>query len=511
MKRVSLAAAVLCLFAVLGVTGLWHGFPLMDVFADEMYYAYGPLYALQSLWPLPHNVPYGTVTFYFTLPLQMAMLGLAWLYGLQSGEQLIDVIMRYPFLAYVAPRVLSLTLFLLMVAAALRYARSAAYGTELVLIGFSNLVLITFMHSGKMWMTCAFFLLLAVTHLERRPVRAVAYAGIAFANFPVMGIFWLQALITGLYRQRHDRWTIRALLAVGLLFPAGIMLLNAESIAGQVREIFTVYVYSQVEKAAPKSGGAGTVAWLYATTLWAYLQKILLTSAPTLGVGVLAMLARARVRDRAAFWFSITGCGLYVLAVSGMFYSADILGYLRYLIPVHILAAALFLSLEFPGTAWLTAGLRAIAAVSVYAALVASVSLALPTTYNRALTELRERYSHPQFIVLSRVSQISLPFSTYSARLTQALSPDSCSHRCQYALRRNVQTDFQGTYFFLMSEEAEKRVTEVAVASGLTIVDVRPDPADAKAVQAEYGMGSYIQREAWIPSRLGQRVLLEER
>jgi hypothetical protein len=511
--RLSFPTAATIVLAALGLIGIWHAFPLIDVFDDEMYFAYGPLRAFQSLWPFPQNVPYGTVTFYLVLPLQAAMLALTLAYALVTRQSLEVLVMQNPHLAYIAPRALSVMLFVAFAWCTFDYLRrhhASAATRWIVFFLFGNLVLLTFVHSGKQWIASIVLLGFAGLTLTRSPRWSMAFAGLAFANFPMMGLFWLQTLVFQAVRLRKTHRQLWPLLAIALLVPAVVMALNYQSIVEQVVSIARDFVGGEIAKADAGTGGVATAVRLYLSTFGAYLVKLLYTMPITIAFAAVAFLERAHIRDRALFLFACIGAALYLLAVSAMFHSAFLPFFLRYLLPFPILAILAFSSLDVPWTRLTRGSVWVLGTVASYLAVVLCITLALPTTYNTAVREIGSRYNDDRFLILSKVSQISLPYNFASAEFTLRHTPDVCSNRCRHALDSPSVTAFRGIYAFVPSLQKELEMRRAATASGLTIVTVERTGDMLKYVSAESALGFHVIPRAWIPGPLGHEIVIRE-
>lgn len=498
-------------FLAIGIIGLGHGFPLIDLFADEMYFVHGPLAAIQQRSILPIGVPYGTITYYADLVLQGIFLFGLWIFSGFDVSAAIAQIMAHPFLVYIPPRVLNLILFLTMLRMTMQWMRmgtteEAPYAVPLILILFGNLTLLTFSHSGKMWITCIFLLFLTGYFLARHaPKRSMFAASLAFANLPLMGIFWVITFVVHVISSQKT-WRQRGwLAAIGISVPVAIFLLNAREISAQIHSIIFSYL-------APGATGIGAVSILYGKTFLAYLIKLLITAPLTIVLGVLAFGTRATVVKKPLRIFGILCFVAYLLTISIMSWSGETLSYLRYLLPFHVIFILFFLSVRFPQRPLNTLFLQTMGMLSVYLMIVSTITLILPTTYRQTQKKILTEYNTTNIIVLSNVPDIAFPISSATALLMEKYTPGRCGGRCRYALKHPITTSFAGTYLLTKTDHAglqelgERLLQERPDAR---IILVSADPSK-KYLSVENGIGSYFLETTWFPDTLGKEITLEE-
>lgn len=498
---------LLIFFIAIGIAGLWHGFPLIDIYADEMYFVYGPLASFHARSFLPIGVPYGTVTFYADMLLQGMFLTGLFAYSSFDLTAMTTLVMTHPFLVYIPPRVLNLVFFLAIVWLTMRRLRigqknAAPYAIPLTLILCGNLVLLTFMHSGKMWITCILLLFLAGHFLSSKRYRSMFAAALAFANLPLMGIFWLITMTFHVLSGpgRRMRWLL--LIACGV--PLLLFSLNTKEIFAQVQSVLFGYI-------APSTTSIGETAFLYGKTLGAYVMKILLTSPFVVILGLLALRTRARVTDPLLFRFSMLSIGAYLAVISVMFWSADLPSFFRYLLPFQILFLLLFTALEFPVTKLNTIGIRTMGILSAHLAIISTITLMLPTTEVQAYRTILRDWNTPNTIILSNVRGLSFPTSSRAAELIEQEVPGRCGYRCKYALTHSIETAFLGVEIPVKTDAEElkeiaTRMAQEQPSARLVLVIQREE--DFRSV--ERGIGNYFIPEAWWPMTLGPGIVMEE-
>jgi hypothetical protein len=502
---------ILLYFLAIGIVGIRHGFPLVNLFTDESFFAYGPLVSIASGTLLPQDVLYGTVTFYLSMVTQGIVLGVLFIYTGCDRAALEAMVMRAPHLAYLAPRLLNLFLFLAMVFLAIRTlgvgkSRQRAYAPWLILVLMSNLVILTFLHSGKQWFTSIFLVYLSALSLSSSPRTAVFSASLAFANFPLMGVFWLLILVQSCHAERRRQNSVGQLLLIGFAVPVMVTLLNPGGTYELWRQLIQGYIFPRiaddVRTVEPSLSKFGVLYW---RTLLSYLHRILLTSLPTVGLLSLLCLGYGRVRNTQLLRFASIGLPLYLLAISLMVYSEGAHSFYRYLLPFHVLFLLTGLAVELRASRVASVVVGACVVAAIYTAGINTWNLARPTTYNAAYEEIQSRYSSSGFLVLSKVSALTTPINFASARLIKEYTPDFCAYRCRYALEHDFETGFEGRLLFIHDDLIET-IRRREVDSRIVEVDY---DWKVRGVSAEEGLGNYFIKAAWVPTTLGQSVLID--
>lgn len=500
---------VVCYFFFASLASIFHGFPLVDIYADESYYVSGPLYALSNTILLPQSVPYGTITYFLVLPLQAFFLAILWIFSGLQYTVAMTWLFDKPYLAYIVPRALHFAFYCFMLVFTLRNwgPRSAfprPYALFLSLIAFSNLTFFIFSHSGKMWITSVTFLFFSIAYIQRHPLFSMILASLAFANFHMMGVFWLLTMLWTVAHARHRRPRI-LLLLVALCIPAIFIALNANNFFDQIRVIVVGYILPIASSPLSGAHGFSKIFILYISTLWSYILKILTTSTPFVCVIIFAFFT-AKIRDHSLFRFSLLSYFSYIFAISTIFYSARMDEFLRYLLPLHVIEILVIFSLEFRRSRYIRAALAFITFFSVSSIVMITFSSALPTTYAITQNQILQNYSGVPTVIISQVSQLSFPLSATAAKIIRDVAPDLCAHRCQNAITHQIDLPFDIAYFSrALTAEEEKRLSKIF--SGKRI-EVFPDSDDTTFDSVEHGLGSYFRSSAWMPRTLGQRVLL---
>lgn len=513
MKIFSPKVWIVIFFFVIGVGAVGHGFPLINHFADEIYFSYGPLWALSQKSLLPHFAPYGTLTYYACLLLQIPVaLGLL----IHSGfnrDLMMMTLFENNFLMYIAPRVLHLGVFMAMVWLGMKVFKlgqkdQPPYAPWLILICFSNLVLLTFMHSGKMWIDSLLFMMAALLTFGKKPGLAMAGAAAALANFPLMAFIWLQTLLGSFLLRKKQKINFTKILLIAALIPASAFLLNYKNILVQLNLAVNSYLFSDGQSSAGFS--LLNYIFLYLSTIGAYLFKIILTQPLALIIFVLAVFNRAEITDKTRFWFVIIATAFYLLLIGTMFYSRPWWDHLRYMLPFPIFFVALLSSIRLKKTALNSVIIKSCAVIACYTAIISTVTLALPTTYQQAYFEITRKYSDPEVVIASTVTSIAFPYTGYSASLLKKYLPRRCYFRCEHALKNDPRFDFKGHFIDTENNRIPELEKEI-LNSGKRLILVNYDAGDNNYTEAERGLGSYFISSAWWPRTLGRKVIIYEK
>lgn len=514
MKLKLTTPVLLCFFASVAVTGSWHGFPLVDVFADETYFVYAPLLALKTGNLLPHHLPYGTFTYLLLLPLQALSMSVTWMVAWSRGMSLSHLLFTWPFIGSIAPRLLNAGLYLLMAAITIRDLRigqrdERPYARMLLFIFLLNTVMLLVAHSGKMWMTSIFLVFLAGMLLPASPLLSVLASSLAFANFPIMGVFWIVSIATAMRIRRRKKQSITPVLAIGIVIPMLIMAINVDGILFQIDDILTNFrgIDAQVVATHGAIGAGFSFLQLHALTLWTFLLKLAM-AAPFCLLALPVFLQGRRVND-ARFWYALFGAILYLLSLALLFNPApDDGGSIRYLSSVIITLLLVATSFEPKRSRLHAIILSALSILSLYTGIVFLLNLALPTTYNRAQTVIRQMAQDPGAVVLSTVREISFPYTVEAVRLTQKWLPGSCSLRCMFAL--NFPRDAASSPTYLLVHDPGIRSTIITDVGVANVIEVTEDPIDRIHVTVENGAGEVFRPAAWWSLGFGGRIRIKK-
>lgn len=505
---------LLAFFLSVAIIGIWHGFPLTDIFADETYFAYAPLLALKTGNLLPEHLPYGTFTYLLLLPLQAIAMGITWVIAWSRGMSLEQLLFAWPFLAYLAPRLLNAALYVCIAVITMRAfgiekKEEKPYARPLLLIMLLNTTLLLVAHSGKMWMTSIVLVFLAGMALPASPLLSVLLSSLAFGNFPIMGVFWMASIATAIGIRRKKKQSVAPVLAIAVAVPLLIMAINVDGVLFQIDDILTNFTGIHSDAVAVEGVSAAVLSFLslHTLTLWTFLLKLAVV-APFCVLALLILLRRKRTNN-ARFRYACIGATLYLLGLAFLFNPApDDGGSVRYLSPFIIALLLIATSVELKKSRVHTIILSTLAILSLYTGIVFLINMALPTTYNRAQATIRQMAT-TDTVVLSTVREISFPYTRRATRLTQQWLPGSCSKRCQFALEGGKNSARSPTYLLVHDPVIHSKIIENVGAKN--VIEVSEDPIDRLHVTVENGAGEYLRPAAWWPFGFGTRVHITER
>lgn len=241
--------------------GIWHGFPFTNVVADEMFFSGSVLRSINShtILPLPLDVPYGTLTFFISYI--FIGLGLSTAFAI-SGFNILALksfVVENLFLVYGISRFISflIGLFILYIINNFleKYTKDWKMRWVLIMLLFTNILVLCIFHTGKVWVLSTLLLLLSFNFLidsfsgvdvKRNMWKSILFAFLAFSNFPLMGLALL-CIPVFLYEYRFDKNIVKHLLLAsltGFLLLSIITVSNFSGVKAQILSIIFDYTLS---------------------------------------------------------------------------------------------------------------------------------------------------------------------------------------------------------------------------------------------------------------------------
>ncbi len=228
--------AVVLVYAILLLIGIWYGFPNLKVVADEAPFVGGVLRAIENktLWP---DIDYSyTVSFFANYLLMVPFIGLIFVIT-GSTVSAVSFLMEHVYLAYFIPRIVSVVSALFTLHYFLKFMKKRGRDLyERIILSsivFGNIIFLVIAHTGKMWALSLFLWFLSFYLFDKALndgdsksfFWCVLVSFLAFANFPVNLIalifplyLWREALKKKIYSKALIWGTICGLVMFGVLF-----------------------------------------------------------------------------------------------------------------------------------------------------------------------------------------------------------------------------------------------------------------------------------------------------
>jgi len=497
--------------------GLWHAFPLRHIFYDEISFASGVLQAFETRSFLPRGaVPYGTLTFYLLMPVHAIQLAILWVLNGFSVDQVKELVMHNLWIAFIPPRVFNAVLYCCVCLIVWQFLkqiwfnqRSQAEKIALFLLLTGNTTLVLYSHSGKMWITSIFFVLLAGIFIPKRPTLAVTMSALAFANFPIMGFFWVLTVAV-LFLGGQVCW--RQVLqwgAITTLSLAVVFLINYEGILFNFSDIFAGQIPGALDKSS-QNQSALFFDFLnkYGHTFVSTIIKVFKIYLPFLIVISVILLSKPKIHIPLRFWWSVFGIIGYILTISLMVFSAEPDRNFRYLLPLPLLFIPLITSLEWKQSSHLKAVVLGGGAVSAYTTIILLITLMRTTTYEQTIDHVRNIYNTKQTLIVSTVLEVNAELNRQSAEMLKKYYPVLCHPLCERFLSEEdtYPGAFAGAWITKPPHFADPLTDWPPAGYHLVFISEASTPY----IDVERGLGSYLHPSAWWPHQLGKQIIVKD-
>ncbi len=426
--------------------GLDFGFPLTVTTNDEMYFVGGVFRALaeHSIFPQGLDVPYGTLNYLLSyILISISLVGITVLFGFNLGG-LESWVFDHYYLFYLAPRLISV-LSLIVILAIFYYLaqvkiKSVAVRLTITILLFSNLLVTTIFHTGKVWplttalLVVSFFCLYRVLMGERHfAVWSIIFACLALTNFPLAGV-GLVVLPVLFFYYRRAGWPIKELIwsiIAGVVLLILVFTFNYEGIYAQVFSIINDYTLSPTAMENNAS---------IPESLVMFLVKTVLLFGPLL---VALMVTAGKIVDRKLFWLSLFYLIVYLAAISVTARWAYELGsYFRYLLPVSFWLTFILLSFNLNNLSfWRRFALGLSAGVTLIYFVFAIYYLLTPATLNLVRTWTIDNLNHPGVVIINDTGPVYEP--PLNQKTAVALIDYSCGSRCRLFRTGELVSSFE--------------------------------------------------------------------
>ncbi|MEI7512162.1 MAG: hypothetical protein WCK01_01740 [Candidatus Uhrbacteria bacterium] len=438
------------------VVGVWHALPLTNIVNDEMYFVGGVFRALQqkSIFPLPGDVPYGTITFwsnYFVFSVLLA--GLFAIFRFQVSI-VKEFVVQHVGWMYVVPRLVSAGIaigLLFFVRDILRrIGLNKREQLSLLVILFTNLTMSAVLHTGKVWVLSTSLVVISIGYLlrsintrvqtRRNIFCSILTAFLAFANFPLCG-FALIVIPLLIWFHRHER---RLLLTVvysvicSIFVSFFVFLANSHNIITQVTDIFTAY------HPLTSTNGSLSTSIGFWRSLGLHAQQVV--SIFPLSILLIVVGFRNGVRHKSLMYIaSAYACVYFLLITILVTWTNDSSSNIRYLFPLGFFLIFIVAAFRPPNHKWL----YVLGGISLIPYFLFLYHLSVPTTYNEATSWILAHANKEDVVVINQMNPIlTLPKNAKSYSFVQE---KFCATICQEALKSNLNSEIK---FFLLDSES---------------------------------------------------------
>jgi hypothetical protein len=406
-----------------------------------MYYVGGVLRAIENhtLVPAQGDVPYGTLTYFLSYVVTTITIPFYLLFFKFNIEALKVHLVEAPYFVYFVLRITSATLSLVIlyfVNKLLNEVTEIKTRLFLLILLFTNLITMTILHTGKMWVASVllvivsfYYLYKSVTYLQSRDILlSIVFSFLAFSNFP-LNIYSLVNIPILLYSFRKDNLILKKIIKYiifGFLIYLCITLFNFAGIKGQIISIFTEY--------HPISEGV-TANLNFLQSFKVYFLKLL--NLFSLLILVLLLSFRDGIKNKKLFTISLIYflCYFFIIILVAN-WATDFKSSLRYLFPLGFFLIFLVASFSPDFKKYF----YAIGFISIVFFVFNLYYLSSPTTYNKAYDWVNTNLGSKNVLVINEVPELQLIKNKESSLL---MDKRWCSTKCQNIIQFDLNKDFK--------------------------------------------------------------------
>ncbi|KND49431.1 MAG: hypothetical protein AB198_00585 [Parcubacteria bacterium C7867-003] len=460
IKSFGVEKIIILLICLSFFIGTWHALPMLNVVGDEMYYVGGVLRAIENhtVIPFPDDVPYGTLTYLVSFVVStFSIAGLLTFFSFDVAALKVFLI-QSPSIMYFLLRLTSACLSVVMLVFVNKILKREFQDFKirvfLLVLLFTNIIVTTILHTGKMWVLSTLLVLISFfylykstennvltevdTDLNKNIFKSIIFSFLALSNFP-LNLYSLICVPILLFWFKGDKKIIKKILVytfVGAVIYGLVTLFNFEGIKNQIISIFVVY--------HPIVGDISSNLNFLAS-LRVYLIKLVILF-PVV-ITLLFVSIKDGVRNKNLFIISF----IYFLVYFGLIvvvanWTSDVRSYLRYLFPLGfflVFIAASF-NLKFKRIFYI------FAFISVYFGVHTIYLLSVPTTYNKAYDWVNTNLSFQNVIIVNEISYLQLVKNKQSSLYTKE---SFCSTKCKNIISSDLNSDFKPLVIDPISKE----------------------------------------------------------
>lgn len=504
--KLNLENSTLILLGLSFFIGIWHAFPLLKVIGDEMYFVGGVLRAMEnfSFLPAVDDVPYGTITYYLNYFLIAGWVLILLPFFKFNLTELKDFLVQNPQVIYIVIRLLSallglvyLWLFNKIFKKEIKDFRIRIF---LLILLFTNMITMLFLHTGKMWVLSILLVLLSFYYLyralsykdeitqtalvQRSLFLSILFSFLAVANFPLNAFALVNIpLIFIFFRQRPDLlFKSLKYILIGLAVFGLIILSNFESIKNQILSIFADYHPLTSREAIELSDfGLAQSVVFNLKRLFLFFPLLILT---------LLLVIKDKVRNKQLFIMGVIYFSAYLsVLISVGTWSEDLYFYIRRLFPLgffFILIIASF-NIKFKKIFY------PIALVSLIYFGMSLYFLSVPTTFNQAYNWVSNHLNQEKVVIINEVGTIDLPKNKQSYLLVQDYF---CASKCQNVVENDLNSYFKPLIIDKYTQG------DVPIPDGADIYYLKLDPQDPQSYELIARFGNNVGQGFAVDGRM---------
>lgn len=450
IKSITLEKIIIAVVCLSFFIGTWHALPMLNVVGDEMYYVGGVLRAMENhtIVPFADDVPYGTLTYLLSYVVSaFSITGMLAFFSFSIASLKLFLI-QSPSIMYFILRLVSACLAIVMLVFVNKILKREfedyRIRVVLLILLFTNIIVTTILHTGKMWVLSTLLVIVSFYYLYRsiennvldneknelngNILKSFLFSFLALSNFP-LNIYSLVCIPILLYFFWGEKNIIKRIVLytlVGGLMYGLITLFNFEGIKNQIISIFVVY--------HPITGDISNNLNFLAS-LKVYILKLIVLF--PLIFGLLLISIKSGVKNKKLFILSSTyflAYFIFIVVVAN--WTSDVRSYLRYLFPIGFFLILIISSfnLKFRRVFYL------FAFVSIYYGCYTLYLLSVPTTYNQAYNWVGDNLYNQDVIIINEISYLQLIKNKQSSLYTM----DSfCSSKCRNIIASDLNNDFK--------------------------------------------------------------------
>ncbi len=512
LKTLNYEKIILILIGLSFFIGTWHAFPMLNVVNDEMYYVGGVLRAMENhtIIPAPGDVPYGTLTYLASYAVTLVTLPIYLIIFKFKLQALKLYLIQSPYLVYFSLRLISACFslgILYFVNKLLKEVVEKKTRLFLLILLFSNIITLTILHTGKMWVLSEFLVIISFYYLykslnefENKSIfLSILFSFLALANFP-LNLYSLICVPTLFYFFRNDRAKLKKIFLYaicGLLAYVLITLFNFQGIRAQIISIFTEY--------HPISSGL-TQNLNFIDSLKVYVEKLFILF--PISILVLLLSLKKNFNKKLLAISGLYFLSYFILITLVANWVTDLKTSLRYLFPLGFFVILLAASFEpkFKKSFYLIGG------VSFFIGVTALYYLSIPTTYNLAYDWVNTNLKNQSIVIVNEIPQLELVKNKISS---QEMLNVNCATKCRNIIAYNLNSDFKPevidplskdwpptslNYSFLITDHLVNNSNLTLAASFIH--------GNGDYHSMDYNFGNYFDPSFFTSSRLGKNIYI---
>lgn len=455
---------VLVLIALSFFVGIWNSFPMTSSIFDEMFSG-GILRSMEQYSFLPQggDIPYGTVTYFFSYPVVLLILILTFPFLGFDLSSLKVFIAENIHIVYLGPRLVSVACGIFLLFFLNKFLREVEKDlkTRLFLLSLllTNILTTVIFHTAKVWVLSTFLITISFVYLYRilnsenekdtnkYIFLSVLTSFLAFANFPLAGFSLINIPIIyfSLDKNKKNLLFLVKTILLGLFLFLLVLISNYQGVFSQVKSIIFDYTLSETAKTQNIS---------IVNSVLLNIKKIIIFYPLFILVFLMFILEKRKIVNYKLFRISIIYLVFYFLIISFVArWSLNVHSFVRYLFPVGVFLFFTLCSFDFKFN-W---KLGTICFISVVYWVFTLYYLSVPTTYIRAEQWIKDNLNSENTLIINSASQ---EFDLPKNKKSYLASDDKyCASKCRYVISEKINKDI---YYFTVNEQTKAEFKDLS-------------------------------------------------